>query len=162
MLPAPLPPTVNGAPISPSPNGAAVHGRLPNGKFAPGNPGGPGRRPRPTEQAYLRAMSAAVSLDDWRQITARAVVDALRGDAAARQWLSVYLIGTPVNPAPTLTAALAGELSGEDTRAVAMEIVRQVIAGCRVEAERQDGLFDALRAAAAKWLGVEEKEASGG
>lgn len=64
-----------------------------NGQFAKGNPGGPGRPPRATETDYLNALTEVVTLDDWRQIGARAVADAKTGDKAAREWLSKYLIG---------------------------------------------------------------------
>ena len=65
------------------------------GRFAPGNPGGPGRPRRKVERDYLGRMSDAVSLDDWQRITERAVQDALDGDGAARAWLSRHLLPIP-------------------------------------------------------------------
>lgn len=66
---------------------------VPRSAFKPGNPGGPGRPKRITEESYLRKMFQVVTLDDWEAITRRAVEDAKKGDAAARTWLTNYLIG---------------------------------------------------------------------
>lgn len=90
--------------------------RKPNGTFAPGNPGGPGRPRRQTEAAYLVALSEAVTLDDWRAIVATAVIEAKSGDAAARKWLSDYLLGVspPAAERPTLARAHAIEAAGTD------------------------------------------------
>jgi len=37
------------------------------------------------------------TFDVWREITMKAVEQAKRGDARARQWLSDYLIGKPIS-----------------------------------------------------------------
>lgn len=66
------------------------------GKFVKGNGGGPGRPKRSTEEKYLASLQSAVSVKDWRDIVDKAVFQAKRGDARARQWLSDYLIGPPV------------------------------------------------------------------
>jgi hypothetical protein len=65
------------------------------GRFAQGNPGG-GRKPKATEERYLELMKSTVSEADWTAIIARAVVDAKRGDTAARKFIADYLIGPPV------------------------------------------------------------------
>jgi hypothetical protein len=70
--------------------------RKDNGQFAPGHKGGPGRPKRRTEDQYLDAMIARVTIKDWREIVDAAVVKAKRGDARARTWLSDYLLGPPV------------------------------------------------------------------
>ena len=67
--------------------------RKPNGRFARGNAGGPGRPRRAIEVEYLAALSDAVSLDDWRKVCQAAVKAAKEGDAKARDWLTKYLIG---------------------------------------------------------------------
>jgi hypothetical protein len=36
-----------------------------------------------------------VSLDRWREIVERAVAEASKGDAKAREWLASYLVGKP-------------------------------------------------------------------
>ena len=64
-----------------------------NGTFALGNPGGPGRPARPTEAAYMRGLSDALTLDDWREIVGKAVEAAKQGDKDARAWLSRYALG---------------------------------------------------------------------
>lgn len=67
------------------------------GRFLPGQamPAGPGRPPRQTEQDYLAATIAEVSIDDWRKVVRQALTDAKKGNGYARQWLSEYLIGKP-------------------------------------------------------------------
>jgi hypothetical protein len=62
------------------------------GYFAEGTVGGPGRLPSTTEKKYLVGMHAVVSVEDWQEITRRAVEDALQGKASARSWLSKYLL----------------------------------------------------------------------
>jgi hypothetical protein len=82
---------------TPSTNGS--NGRTPAGKFATGNPGGPGN-PFGRRVAALRAVLAdAVSEEDIRGIAAGLVASAKAGDLAAVKLLLGYLIGTPT-PAP--------------------------------------------------------------
>jgi len=104
--------------------------RNPNGTFAPGNPGGPGRPKRQTEAAYLVALSEAVTLDDWKEIARAAVAAAKAGDAAARKWLSDYLLG--VNPPqaerPSLARAHAIEMAGGDDEAKGLDEVELELA----------------------------------
>ncbi len=88
-------------------------GRDSQGRFAVGNPGGPGRPPRMTEEDYLRTLAENISLDDWAAIIRKAVDDAKSGEAKSREWLSRYLIGSPTEAAPTLFDLLKQEVSGE-------------------------------------------------
>jgi hypothetical protein len=76
-------------------NGASSGRNGSNGRFLPGNSGGPGRPRRLTEAAYLAALAEEVPLEVWRIICQRAVRDALAGDHKARDWLSRYLMGNP-------------------------------------------------------------------
>lgn len=62
-----------------------------DGKFLPGNPGGPGRPPRLVERDYLLALSDACPLDRWQHIVEKAIRQAEGGDAQARAWLAKYL-----------------------------------------------------------------------
>lgn len=67
------------------------------GGFQPGQSGNPkGRSKRRTEDAYLRAIVSVVSQADMRDIAAKARDQAKRGDSRARQWLSDYLLGKPL------------------------------------------------------------------
>lgn len=66
------------------------------GQFIPGSGGGPGRPKRKTEQEYLDAVLGSVSIADMKAIAKKAVSQAMRGDARARQWVSDYVLG----PAP--------------------------------------------------------------
>jgi hypothetical protein len=79
------------------------------GRFAVGNPGGPGRPRRAVERDYLTVLSDAVSRDDWRCVVQAAVESAKQGDAKARDWLTRYLIG---DDPLTLTDLAADEAWG--------------------------------------------------
>lgn len=68
------------------------------GRFIKGASGNPqGRLPKQTETSYLQVSESVCTFDVWREIVAKAVEQAKRGDARARQWLSDYLIGKPVS-----------------------------------------------------------------
>jgi hypothetical protein len=151
---APPAPPVNGRPFNACGNGTAGNGRAPSGRFVKGCSGGPGRPPRPTEQRYLATMMSACSLDDWKAITLRAVEDAKQGSAAARDWLSKYLLGQPMAAAPSLTEAIAGQLTGDDVRGVAIEFARQVQAGCEEAVRHKEGLFEVVKQTVAERLGT--------
>jgi hypothetical protein len=87
-----------------------VDGNNGNGRrFQPGNPGGPGRPKRAHEQAYLDAVICEVPLEDWHKIIAKAKVQAMNGDAKARDWLSKHLIGND----PILVVNLVNNLTVE-------------------------------------------------
>ena len=57
---------------------------------------------------FLITLAEACPLDIWGQIATKAVEDALEGDAAARAWLSKYLLGTGED-LPTLSGAELAE-----------------------------------------------------
>lgn len=68
------------------------------GRFVKGASGNPqGRLPKEIEQTYLQVCESTCPFDVWREITMKAVEQAKRGDARARQWLSDYLIGKPIS-----------------------------------------------------------------
>lgn len=69
-------------------------GRTSSGQFAEGNTFGKGRPKRETERDYLIALREICTIDDWKEIMKRAVEDAKKGDARARQFLANYMIGT--------------------------------------------------------------------
>jgi hypothetical protein len=83
------------------------------GRFALGNPGGPGRPRRAVERDYLAALSTAVPLEEWREIVKAAVAAAKQGDAKARDWLCRYLIGEKPLTLTDLAADEAVELDAE-------------------------------------------------
>ena len=69
--------------------------------FAKGNPFGgahprAGRPKRAVEARYLKALSEAISMEDWLAIIQKAVEQARTGERHARAWLSNYLMGTPI------------------------------------------------------------------
>lgn len=72
---------------------AIVNGRDNHGRFARGNPGGPGRPPAEKERKYLTTLTSACTANDWREICQQAVEDAKKGDRYARDWLSKHLVG---------------------------------------------------------------------
>jgi len=68
------------------------------GRFIKGASGNPqGRLPKQVEQTYLQVCEGVCSFDVWREIVTKAVEQAKRGDARARQWLSDYLMGKPIS-----------------------------------------------------------------
>lgn len=82
-----------------------------NGRFTKGHKlsvgNGGGRPKKSIEERYLRALSSRVSAADWKEIIDRAIADAKDGDYKARQWLSDYLIGKPVQ---SVDMAASGEV----------------------------------------------------
>ena len=67
------------------------------GRFVKGASGNPqGRLPKQVEQTYLQVAENACTFDVWHEIVAKAIEQAKHGDARARQWLSDYLIGKPL------------------------------------------------------------------
>jgi len=82
--------------IQPSPNGS--NGRGTNGRFAKGNPGGPGN-PRAKQVALVRSMLLdAVTEDDIRAIVQTLVQKAKDGDVAAARELLNRVFGKPLSP----------------------------------------------------------------
>jgi hypothetical protein len=77
----------------PSPNG--VNGRDPQGRFLPGNPGGPGnpfaRRCASLRKAFLEAVSDA----DLQAIARTLVERAKGGDLAAMKLVFLWVLGKP-------------------------------------------------------------------
>jgi hypothetical protein len=68
-------------------------GRENNGRFAKGNPGGPGRKPLAVEDRYLALFCEVVPSARARKIIEKAASQAEHGDAKAREWLFNYLAG---------------------------------------------------------------------
>ena len=91
-----------------------ANGRQHNGRFALGNPGGPGRPPIARERQYAEAMATVCTVDDWREICERAVEDAKDGDRHARDWLSKYLVGEPQTVVEMLHRRLPDDPTGEE------------------------------------------------
>jgi hypothetical protein len=67
-----------------------------NGRFAPGNRGGPGRPRKAREEKYLDILVAACTPDEWEQVCRVAIARARAGDSRAREWLANYIIGKPI------------------------------------------------------------------
>lgn len=74
------------------------------GRFVKGRHGGPGRPPRQVETAYLTLLTTEVKPDYWAAICRRAVADAMKGNAQAREWLGRYLLGDSVASATEIPA----------------------------------------------------------
>ena len=83
----------------------AGNGRDSNGKFAPGNPGGPGRPRRAIEMDYLRVFSEILTTDAWRAICQRAVEHAQQGEAKSREFVTRFALG-PCPPSLLRLAAM--------------------------------------------------------
>jgi len=63
-----------------------------SGRFIKGVSGNPGGRPI-DQSKYLKKIDTAITFKEWRCIILKAIEQAKRGDAKARQWLSDYLLG---------------------------------------------------------------------
>src|SRR5262245_42442662 len=87
--------------------------RQANGRFANGNPGGPGRPRRAIERQYLAALSDAISIEDWQEVVKATVALAKQGDSKARDWLTRYLIGDSPRGLTHLAADEVAELGAE-------------------------------------------------
>lgn len=83
-----------------------------HGRFAPGNRFGPGRPKIKVERQYMEALTGVVSIDDWKAIVRKAVIDARDGDDKARAWLAKYCLGK--NP-PSLMDLKVKDESGLTT-----------------------------------------------
>jgi len=80
---------------NPSPDGAS--GRDASGRFADGNPGGPGN-PHVRAVGRLRAeLVSSVSAGDVREIVQALVAEARGGDVSAARELLTRLLGPPVS-----------------------------------------------------------------
>lgn len=66
-----------------------------NGRFVKGASGNPGGRPI-DQSKYLKRIDTAMTLKSWRAIILKAIEQAERGDPKARQWLSDYILGKPI------------------------------------------------------------------
>jgi hypothetical protein len=71
------------------------------------------------ERKYLRALSAAVPLSEWRLVIAKALEQAKAGDALARAWLSKHLVGDD----PLTLEVMAEQL--DELRAHVEQLTRQ-------------------------------------
>jgi hypothetical protein len=63
--------------------------------FQKGQSGNPGGRPK-GQAKYLDSLYRLVKTKDWRAIVERAIQQAKNGDKTARQWLSDYILGKPI------------------------------------------------------------------
>lgn len=67
------------------------NGRDRDGRFAPGNRGGPGRPPRSTEERYLAVITETVPPERWRAAVEAIYQRARDGDAKAFEILAKYV-----------------------------------------------------------------------
>ena len=104
-------------------------GRDTAGRFAPGNPGGPGRPRRAVEGDYLRALTDRLTPDAWGAIVDTAIDDARAGDAKAREWLARYVLG---DRPPSLFSLAVADAAGDDADVDAE--IRHVVARARADA----------------------------
>ncbi len=98
-----------------------------NGQFGIGNPGGPGRPPRTTEETYLRAMRDVVTLEEWEAIVRRAVQQAKQGNSAAHNWISRHLcpLATRHKSAPRATPPGVEKFSEDEVRLLMAAMPRE-------------------------------------
>jgi hypothetical protein len=74
-----------------------VAARKANGQFAKGHSGNPGGRAKNDySERRIRQMQRLVTAADWEKIVLTAVARAKAGESTARQWISDYLLGKPI------------------------------------------------------------------
>ena len=95
------------------------------GRFAKGNPGSPGRKPRATEVTYLIELTKACGVGDWREITKKIVERAKAGEMDAVKFLASYLLGPAKSDVPRLIEAVAFEVTGLDPVEAGIEGLKQ-------------------------------------
>lgn len=67
--------------------------------FKPGQSGNPaGRKPRPVEEKYLKAVIKSMPANDWALVLEQVKRLALRGERWAVEFYADRLIGKPTNP----------------------------------------------------------------
>lgn len=66
------------------------------GQFVKGNRASPGRKPRPTEAAYIDKMYTVGDLKSWGDATKKMIDLAKGGDVQAYRVLAPYFVGLPV------------------------------------------------------------------
>jgi hypothetical protein len=101
------------------------NGRDAGGKFAPGNPGGPGRPRRAVEREYLAQLAEACPPETWPQVCQKAVEDARAGDARASDWLARYLLGAEPPRLLALAADEAGAFTPDEEVALEQKLRQQ-------------------------------------
>jgi hypothetical protein len=102
------------------PGGQAQQGRDKNGRFAKGNPGGPGN-PFSRQLAQMRqVVLQCVSEADLRDIVAQVVQKAKQGDLAAARLVLSYAVGKP-QPAPEPDRLDVEEIDLYQQQAVGLE-----------------------------------------
>ena len=85
-----------------------------SGHYALGTRGGPGRPTLKRETEYLRVMTDECTVEQWRDITRKAVTQAIEdGNWRARDWLTKYLIGPAITAVQTQIVESVDPLTGD-------------------------------------------------
>ena len=91
---------------------------------------------------YLRQLTTLVSPEEWESICIKAISDAKDGDRYARQWLSNYLVGKPVERIIS-KVSIETDALGVDERASRVAALLDVVKS-RVEDQSQKIRDDAI------------------
>ena len=123
-------------PIEPSTNGDNGKGRLPDGRFAKGNPGGPGSPYVRQLAAWRKAMAEAVTPEDIGAVVKALVEKAKTGEAWAVRELLDRTLGKatqPVDVDPEEPPPPVELTTGSDATAV---LIRELLAAYRERGPR--------------------------
>ena len=74
------------------------NGRQADGRFAPGNPGGPGNPYARKVAEYRKALLECVSVEELGRVVAAIKKKALEGNVAAAKLIFQYVLGKPITP----------------------------------------------------------------
>lgn len=110
------------------------------GRFRKGVSGNPGGRPI-DQTKYQKKIDTTMSLKEWRSIILKAIEQAKRGDAKARQWLSDYLAGKPSQGLDITTGGEKLIDAGQYDRSISSlaDAIRETI---HREGTKSDGVMD--------------------
>ena len=108
--------------------------------FQKGGPGGPGRKPKAVEEAYLRAFVDAFPIGEWRQMITKALHEALNNpDADVRlrymRWLGEMAVGK---------ASIRGSIAHEETKTNMAEMTTEQLEAIAEEGKSLQKLAEDL------------------
>lgn len=94
------------------------------GRFLPGNPGSPGRKPQATEAEYHRATMKGCTVEDWERIVSRAVKDCESPKVAERNAARSFLLRALFGQAPGALVQIANLSQDPDPLGTARRLLQ--------------------------------------
>lgn len=130
-----------------------TNGRTSEGRFAKGNPGGPGRPRRPDLYTVVAARAAAEGVDlgaELWEVCQQLLAQAKGGNVQAARLLFLYLCGEPVSKSEVSLNVAAERPMSDVERAHRVQAIFSA-AAARLESEGKAEEATKMRAAAGEW-----------